>query len=401
MSLSASQPALVAGEVDVVGAPVAPLPALVEVLVGDVVHQALRSDAHLSPLLVSAGCRGGGYRETGWPASMRQGDVRHTDGGRLDLALEDLAGGALGQVVEEPDQARVLVGGDPLLDVGADLLGRQLLALVEDDRGADLLAPLVVGDADHRRFADLRVLVEHLLDLARVDVVAAADDQVLLAVDDVEVAVLVDAGHVAAVEPAAAHRLRGRVGALPVALHDVVAADHDLADLALGDRVVVLVDDLHLDPLDRGADRARLALAVGVVGAGDRRGLREAVALEHDRPEGLLEAAQDLDRHRGAAGDADAQRGGVEALALGVVQQRPVHRRHAVEVGDAVALHRRQRLAGVEFGHQGEAGADLQRGVHARPSGRRSGRAAGRRGRRRPRRSRRWCGWRRRRCGRG
>jgi hypothetical protein len=36
------------------------------------------------------------------------------------------------------------------------------------------------------------VLVEHLLDLARVDVVAAADDQVLLAVDDEEVAVLVD-----------------------------------------------------------------------------------------------------------------------------------------------------------------------------------------------------------------
>ena len=55
---------------------------------------------------------------------------------------------------------------------------------------------------------------------------------------------------------------------------------------------------------------------------------------------------------------------GVEALALGVVEQRPEHRRHAVEVGDAVALHRRQRLAGVEFGHQGEAGADQQRGVH-------------------------------------
>ena len=45
-------PALaVAGEVDVVGAPVALLPALVEVLVGDVLHQALRRDAHLFPLL--------------------------------------------------------------------------------------------------------------------------------------------------------------------------------------------------------------------------------------------------------------------------------------------------------------------------------------------------------------
>jgi hypothetical protein len=41
------------------------------------------------------------------------------------------------------------------------------------------------------------VLVEDLLDLARVHVVAAADDHVLLAVDDEEVAVLVDARHVA------------------------------------------------------------------------------------------------------------------------------------------------------------------------------------------------------------
>jgi hypothetical protein len=46
------------------------------------------------------------------------------------------------------------------------------------------------------------VLVEDLLDLARVDVVAAADDHLLLAVDDEEVAVVVDLAHVAGAEPA-------------------------------------------------------------------------------------------------------------------------------------------------------------------------------------------------------
>src|ERR1044072_4366650 len=143
-------------------------------------------------------------------------------GGGLDLPLEDLSGRPLRQVVEEPDEPRVLVSGDAILDVGADLLRAQLLALDQDDRGTDLLSPLVVGHSEDRRFADLRVLVENLLDLTRVDVVAAADDQVLLAVDDVEVAVLVDAGHVAGVEPAAAHRLLGRAGGRPVALHDGV-----------------------------------------------------------------------------------------------------------------------------------------------------------------------------------
>ena len=94
------------------------------------------------------------------------------------------------------------------------------------------------------------MLVEHLLDLARVHVVAAADDHVLLAVDDEEEAVLVDLAEVAGVEPAVADRLLGGVRAAEVALHDVVALDGDLADLAGGDLVVVVVDDPHLDAVD-------------------------------------------------------------------------------------------------------------------------------------------------------
>src|SRR4029079_2363558 len=49
LDLGEPVPALaVAGEVDVVGAPVALLPELVKVLVCDVLHQALRRDAHLA-----------------------------------------------------------------------------------------------------------------------------------------------------------------------------------------------------------------------------------------------------------------------------------------------------------------------------------------------------------------
>jgi hypothetical protein len=47
------------------------------------------------------------------------------------------------------------------------------------------------------------VLVEDVLDLARVDVESAADDELLLAVDDEEVTVLVDPGYVAGAEPPA------------------------------------------------------------------------------------------------------------------------------------------------------------------------------------------------------
>jgi hypothetical protein len=49
-------------------------------------------------------------------------------------------------------------------------------------------------------------------------------------------------------------------GLVPVALHDVVAADGDLADLADGHLVAVEVDALHLAAGDGHADRAGLAL---------------------------------------------------------------------------------------------------------------------------------------------
>ena len=52
----------------------------------------------------------------------------------------------------------------------------------------DLLAHLVVGDAEHRDVGDLRVLVDATLDLGRVDVDPARDDHVALAVAEEQVA---------------------------------------------------------------------------------------------------------------------------------------------------------------------------------------------------------------------
>ena len=54
------------------------------------------------------------------------------------------------------------------------------------------------SSADDGDLGDVRVFVEHGLDLGAVDVLAAADDDVLHAVDDVEEAVVVDEAEVAA-----------------------------------------------------------------------------------------------------------------------------------------------------------------------------------------------------------
>ena len=66
-----------------------------------------------------------------------------------------------------------------------------------DDEGGDRLAPDVVGNPTTATWAHARVRGEHVLDLARIDVVAAGDDHVGGAVDQSEIALLVEAADVA------------------------------------------------------------------------------------------------------------------------------------------------------------------------------------------------------------
>ena len=148
------------------------------------------------------------------------------------------------------------------------------------------------------------------------------------------------------------------------------------------ERPIVLVPDLHLDAPDRLADAVDLAL--GGADVEGRRGgrLGQPVALEDHDPELLLEGVDDLGGDRCAAGDPDAQLRHVVVGEAGVVQQRDVHRRDALEHGDAVALHDLEHLGGVEPRHQRHrrsepnahiqlAGQARRRGTAAAPPGRR------------------------------
>jgi hypothetical protein len=105
---------------------------------------------------------------------------------------------------------------------------------------------------------------------------------------------------------------RGRLRVVPVALHDVVAADRDLADPADADVLAVLVEELHLAPGDGNADGAGLRRPARHVERGDGRGLRQSIAFEDLGVELLLERPLHLRRHRRAAGATGAQVGGVE-----------------------------------------------------------------------------------------
>jgi hypothetical protein len=149
---------------------------------------------------------------------------------------------------------------------------------------------------------------ERVLDLRRVHVVAAADDQVLDAVDDRQPSFGIEAAHVAGVQEAAYGDLRRGLGVVQVARHRVVAAHHDLAGLARRHVGAGRVDDAQLDAPQRLAHAAEHA-RVGRCVQGAERGFGQAVALAHLRSEPALGAARDLVGQRRARGQRPAQRG--------------------------------------------------------------------------------------------
>src|SRR2546423_12032141 len=80
------------------------------------------------------------------------------------------------------------------------------------------------------------MLAEHGLDLRRSDAEALVLDELLLAIDDEDVALVVAAADVAGVEPAVADDVGGVLRLVPVAPHHLRAAHADLTHLAIGER---------------------------------------------------------------------------------------------------------------------------------------------------------------------
>src|SRR5512132_2016048 len=192
--------------------------------------------------------------------------------------------------------SRGLVAADARLAEADQRVGSDLLALTElDDRDA-LLAVDVVRPADDARRRDGRVLQQRLLDVPWKDVEAAPNDQVLLAVDDVDVPVVVEAAQVAGVEPAVPDRLRRQLRRAPVAEHDRARTDADLADLAVA-------VDAHLHAGGRLADGAEASTSRWRR-RDERRGFRQAVALaDCDRRQAPQDLLGGLRRERRAARD--------------------------------------------------------------------------------------------------
>src|SRR5215203_3520341 len=265
-------------------------------------------------------------------------------------AVENFADGRLGEAAAYLDLRGDFELGEAARAVFGQLLGRGRGSCFEDDAGFDRLAAVGVGDADDGGLHHGRVLVEHALDLRRVDVEAAHDNHVLLALDDVGVAVLIHARHVARVEPRAPVGVRpqrdGRlVGPVPVALHHLRAGDAQLALFADGDFLFarLKVNDLDVRVGQGQPDAAGLAPVERRRRVRDGRSLGEPVSLLQSAARQPLELLDDLDRQRGRAAVEVAYL--VEAVLLRprVVEQRDVDGGDGREEGGLIVAYRVQQ----------------------------------------------------------
>src|SRR5262245_55644706 len=147
--------------------------------------------------------------------------------------------------------------------------------------------------AEADRFRDGWMRKEHLVDLARRDLLAAAIDHLLEAADEREVTIVVEKTLVAGPEPSIRERGRIGLGVVLVTAHDVQSLNTDLAALSTSEMVTGFVEDRDAHARPR-TDRTRFTRGWRQrVRRHLMRRLGHAVRLEHRRPKRGFEIGHD------------------------------------------------------------------------------------------------------------
>ncbi|GBD28291.1 hypothetical protein HRbin31_00306 [bacterium HR31] len=204
--------------------------------------------------------------------------------------------------------------------------------------------------------------VQHRLHLHRGDVLAAADDDVLLPVDDLEVAVRVHHRQVPGVEPPARERLRGGLRIPVVAVHDGGPPHHDLPHLAAVPRHggQVLPDHRHLPAQELPnalpglagrplLQRESVPLAAPLAHRQPGPRLGEPVHVNHFNPQLVLRPGDEGCRRRRPAHVPAQLLARPPAPRRGVVQEHHQHRGRGERHGDPLLVDQAEHLRRVHL----------------------------------------------------
>jgi len=142
----------------------------------------------------------------------------------------------------------------------------------------DNFTPLGVGRAHHRGHMNGGVPpVENFFDVVREDILTDADNHVLLAIDDVEEALLIEAAHVTKRKETPTSRAGCRLGVVEIFTNERGAADMNFADIALRHGLAFLVAQLNEHANHWPPNGTNLALLIGWAKIGDETNLGTAI----------------------------------------------------------------------------------------------------------------------------
>src|SRR5882724_643573 len=158
----------------------------------------------------------------------------------LDVSLGDFAHGSPREPVPEQYRFGRLDRSEPTFAHRNDLRLRRVKSGSQLYHGGHGLSPLVVGETDNRAVLHRRMGPDDLFNLRRIDVVAARDDHVAGAVDQVIVAIGIAIAEVTGVMPTIPASLRRGTLVLVIALHHITRAYDDFANISVSTEAAVL-----------------------------------------------------------------------------------------------------------------------------------------------------------------
>src|SRR5438128_7380492 len=142
------------------------------------------------------------------------------------------------------------------------------------------------------------MLIKDFIDLARINIFAAANDHVSFAIDNVKEAVLIAIANIAGVKPAVAKSGRVRLAILEIAFEYVLAPQDDFAKLTIRNFIVLVVNNPHFISDWQAARAGATALVRGIESRAASR-FRKTVAFDDRAIESVLKLLHYLSRDRG------------------------------------------------------------------------------------------------------
>ena len=247
--------------------------------------------------------------------------------------------------------ARHLVTGEVLAGEVLQAVGVEGGAVAKHDAGDNILRTVGARTAHDGDILDVLVGADDLLNLRRVDVEPAGDDELLDAGDELDKAVLLHHTHVAGAEPTVVEDLLGGLGVVEVAGEHLWALGKNLAGLAVGHVLVrvVRVHDADLGVREGDTDVAGATVRGLRVAHDDRRRLGQAVAFDQATAGGALPLLDDLLRQRRRSREANLDRGQVDVFLLRRLQdalEQGGHTRNECWRGFLDGLHHKRHLRG-------------------------------------------------------